>query len=99
MPSELLCGETFSWHPISKCTQKLDVMKYSRFEDNPNVIDSAANDIKDKEIMVLYERQVMSYQQYKSSRKHISPKEDQQVKEYAKLIGRKCSQHILLYKS
>ncbi|CAG2164796.1 unnamed protein product [Oppiella nova] len=94
-PSDLLCGETFSWHPITKCVPKLDLTKYSRFEDNPNAMDSDSKSLTDAEIKILYNSTDMSLLVYKTVRA-IDRNEEKQIKEYAKLIGRKSTLKILV---
>ena len=98
MPSDLLCGETFTWHSIEKCLPKLEVTKYCRFEDNPNAIDSNGHNISDSEIKILYKGYSLSFSEYKTL-KTTDNNEEQEVKEYAKLVGRKASQKMLLYRS
>ena len=38
-PSKLVCPETYVWCDIEKCLPKIDVTKYSRFNEDPSAID------------------------------------------------------------
>lgn len=38
-PSYLLCPEVYTWHPVKDCIPKLDLDKYSRFNEDPNAKD------------------------------------------------------------
>ena len=93
-PSYLLCPEVYNWHSIEKCVPKLNVSKYSRFEDDKDMIDQDAKDINDNEIMILHQRKVLTYQSYKTR----SNSHDDEVKEFASLVGRKNTKNILLFR-
>jgi len=38
-PSDLLCPEAYTWHPLSQCAPLLDTLKYSRFNEDSEVED------------------------------------------------------------
>ncbi|XP_064629205.1 arginyl-tRNA--protein transferase 1-like isoform X2 [Lineus longissimus] len=93
-PSFLLCPEVYSWHPIPECRPKLDASTYSRFAEQGKVDENAITDDL-SEVSILFERQQMTYDIYLAV--SINPDTDQ-VKEYAKLVGKKCAERMLLYR-
>ncbi|XP_076373983.1 arginyltransferase 1 isoform X6 [Tachypleus tridentatus] len=93
-PSFLLCPETYTWHPIEKCTPKLDVSKYSRFEEDGTKEDNDGV-VNYEEILVLYKFKIMPYSFYRRIRVTA---DDDEVHQYAKLVGKKCYSNILLYR-
>uniref|UniRef100_A0AAV2JKY4 Arginyl-tRNA--protein transferase 1 n=1 Tax=Knipowitschia caucasica TaxID=637954 RepID=A0AAV2JKY4_KNICA len=95
-PADLLCPETFSWVSIERCVPKLDQSRYSRFKQDPDAGDVAM--LKDVgRAMVLYKRTVMPYAVYCRKRKGSSDEEE--VKQFASLVGQFCAERILLYRS
>ncbi|XP_074643511.1 arginyl-tRNA--protein transferase 1-like isoform X2 [Tubulanus polymorphus] len=98
VPSYLLCPEVYTWHPIEECKPLLHINKYSRFE-KPGKEDPNGSIDVDK-VMVLYERQMMPYSVYKALKfKGTAVRDKMEVKQYASLVGKTCSQKILLYRS
>ncbi|RWS04720.1 Arginyl-tRNA--protein transferase 1-like protein [Dinothrombium tinctorium] len=95
-PSFLLCPESFTWHPIEKCLTLLDACKYQRLEADLNKLDEDGTNVTDEDILILFRKNAMPYSIYK----FISgnDEEEEEVKEYAKLIGNKCSKEMLLYR-
>nr|CAG4638449.1 EOG090X06AF [Cyclestheria hislopi] len=95
-PSYLLCPEAFTWIPIGSCIPKLDQSKYSRLEEDNNVVDT--DRIVDlSTVGVLYKRQAMTFSIYRRLKQHHV--DEEKVKEYASLVGMKCARRILLYRS
>lgn len=97
-PSELLCPEAYTWHPIEQCTPKLDVNKYSRFNDDPAQMDVDGEEVDQANVGVLHQSTVMTYGIYKMLYKREEEEDDAQVHEYASLVGKKCSKEMLLYR-
>uniref|UniRef100_A0A8C6UC21 Arginyl-tRNA--protein transferase 1 n=1 Tax=Neogobius melanostomus TaxID=47308 RepID=A0A8C6UC21_9GOBI len=95
-PSDLLCPETFSWVAIERCAPKLDLTRYSRFNQDPDAGDARL--LRDLgRAQVLYRRTVMPYAVY--SRKRKGSSDEAEVKQYASLVGQDCAERILLYRS
>ena len=93
-PSDLLCPEAFTWHPIEECEPKLDISKYSRLNGNLNAVDEDARNIKDEDIQIYYNDRWIDYKMYK---KYADEEEDSDIKEFAKLVG-KCDKMLLFRK-
>ncbi|XP_015788718.1 arginyl-tRNA--protein transferase 1 isoform X2 [Tetranychus urticae] len=94
-PSFLLCDQALTWHPIEKCLEKLKHHTHPRFEDDPNKVDEDSATIQDDDILILYSRKILTYSFYK----HLCGTEDSnEVYEYAKLVGKKCTKNFLLYR-
>ncbi|CAN7981746.1 unnamed protein product [Ixodes pacificus] len=94
-PSYLLCPETYTWHPIEKCRPLLDINKYSRFEqDRSKEDENAVTDLND--VSILFKRGVIPYRQYRQLKGNSDKAE---VEEYASLVGKKCIEKLLLYRS
>ncbi|XP_035740076.1 arginyl-tRNA--protein transferase 1-like isoform X3 [Vespa mandarinia] len=95
-PSKLLCPETYVWCDIEPCLARLDKEKYCRFNEDIDAIDEdGVVDIN--KIFILYREMIMTYRIYKAQR-NIKQKEEE-LKEYASLVGMKCAQSLLLYRS
>ncbi|XP_047346528.1 arginyl-tRNA--protein transferase 1 isoform X4 [Vespa velutina] len=95
-PSKLLCPETYVWCDIEPCLASLDKEKYCRFNEDIDAIDE--DGIVDiNKIFILYREMIMTYRIYKAQR-NIKQKEEE-LKEYASLVGMKCAQSLLLYRS
>ncbi|XP_064456346.1 arginyl-tRNA--protein transferase 1-like [Ornithodoros turicata] len=94
-PSYLLCPETYTWHPIEKCKPLLDRNKYARFEE-----DEARGDedrvIDVDEVLILFLRKLQTYRRYAMV---TSGEDREEVEEYATLVGRECTESVLLYRS
>ncbi|KAG8190508.1 hypothetical protein JTE90_006678 [Oedothorax gibbosus] len=95
VPSFLLCPETYIFQPIEKCRPTLDVSKYHRLEEDPNK-DDVDGVVNLREILILYDRTKMMFTLYKTLQKKTDDEEE--VKEYAKFVGRKCYRKIMLYR-
>uniref|UniRef100_H3C2F8 Arginyl-tRNA--protein transferase 1 n=1 Tax=Tetraodon nigroviridis TaxID=99883 RepID=H3C2F8_TETNG len=95
-PSDLLCPETFAWVPIEQCTPHLDHARYARFNQDPDAGD--AHVLKDLgRALVLYKRGLMPYAVY--SRKRRGCSDEEEVRQYASLVGQNCAERILLYRA
>ncbi|XP_053209341.1 arginyl-tRNA--protein transferase 1-like [Panonychus citri] len=94
-PSFLLCDQALTWHPIEKCIQRLSHHSYPRFEDDLNKVDEDSVDIKDDDISILYSRRIYNYSVYKVLTKN---QDSDEVYEYARLIGKRSTKNILLYR-
>uniref|UniRef100_A0A8C4ZPL0 Arginyl-tRNA--protein transferase 1 n=1 Tax=Gadus morhua TaxID=8049 RepID=A0A8C4ZPL0_GADMO len=87
LPADLLCPETFFWVPIERCTARLENARYVRFNQDPDDL---------SRVMVLYKRTVMPYAAY--CRKRRGPSDQEQVEQYAALLGQTCAESILMYR-
>ncbi|XP_011601182.1 arginyl-tRNA--protein transferase 1 isoform X6 [Takifugu rubripes] len=95
-PSDLLCPETFVWVPIEQCTPHLDNARYARFNQDPDAGDACVlTDLG--RALVLYKRGLMPYAVYSRKRKGCSDEDEMQ--QYASLVGQNCVERILLYRS
>ncbi|XP_055943950.1 arginyl-tRNA--protein transferase 1-like isoform X1 [Argiope bruennichi] len=95
VPSFLLCPETYIFQPIEKCKPLLDVSKYHRLEEDPTKED--VNGVVNlNEVLVLYDKTSMTYPIYKNINKNAN--DEGEILEYAKFVGRKCYQKMLLYR-
>lgn len=52
-PSKLLCPETYVWCDIDKCLPKLDESKYSRLNDDSNVVCKQSDEMDEDEVLIL----------------------------------------------
>ncbi|CAK9828360.1 Arginyl-tRNA--protein transferase 1 [Anthophora retusa] len=97
-PSKLLCPETYAWFDIEPCLLKLDKEKYSRLNDDIDAIDE--DGIVDvRKVLVLYCQIAMPYKIYKKEyHQTVTQEEEDEIKEYASLVGMKCAQRMLLYR-
>ncbi|XP_015586969.1 arginyl-tRNA--protein transferase 1 [Cephus cinctus] len=94
-PSKLLCPETYVWCDIEKCLPKLDKQKYCRLNEDIDGIDETGI-VNIQKVSVLYRETIMLYPSY-SQRSKV--KDEDEVREYAALVGMKCAQSLLLYRS
>ncbi|KAK9506616.1 hypothetical protein O3M35_008515 [Rhynocoris fuscipes] len=93
-PSYLLCPEVYSWHPVEQCIPKLNLVKYSRLNDDESAVCEDSN-ISLNQVLILWNHTAMTYGTYKSrSRKQ----DENEVKEYAELVGKRASQNMLLFR-
>ncbi|XP_076244333.1 arginyltransferase 1 isoform X2 [Calliopsis andreniformis] len=97
-PSKLLCPETYEWFDIEPCLLKLDKQKYSRLNDDIDAIDK--DGIVDvSKVLILYREVAMPYRIYKERVQRSTMKEEEnEIIEYATLVGSKCAQSLLLYR-
>ncbi|XP_033218993.1 arginyl-tRNA--protein transferase 1 [Belonocnema kinseyi] len=95
-PSKLLCPETYAFCDIDKCLPKLDAHKYSRLNDDIDAIDEDGV-VNTEEVLVLYRERAMTYGTYK--RRMWLVNDEDEIREYATLVGMKCAKSILLYRS
>ncbi|GIY64648.1 arginyl-tRNA--protein transferase 1 [Caerostris darwini] len=87
--------KTYIFQPIEKCKPKIEVSKYHRLEEDSTKED--ANGVVNlSEVLILYDRTRMPYSSYKNKNKESN--DEDEVKEYAKLVGRKCYKKMLLYR-
>jgi len=99
-PSELLCPESNTWHPIDACQKKLDVHTYCRFDETGAVDTDGIIDVNN--IPVLFERTLMPYKVYKMVKYQHKPAAETdvaEVTEYARLLGKKASSSVILFRS
>ncbi|XP_014599794.1 PREDICTED: arginyl-tRNA--protein transferase 1 isoform X1 [Polistes canadensis] len=98
-PSKLLCPETYVWCDIEPCLANLDKNKYCRFNEDIDAIDE--DGIVDiNKILILYREIAMPYEIYKiRANKETVKREENELKMYASLVGMKCAQSLLLYRS
>ncbi|KAK1164715.1 arginyl-tRNA--protein transferase 1 isoform X2 [Acipenser oxyrinchus oxyrinchus] len=95
-PSDLLCPETYVWVPIERCLPKLDLTRYSRFNETPEAVDVCR--VKELgKVLVLHKRTVMPYLLY--ARKRTGPSDEETVLQYAGLVGQQCAERMLLYRA
>ncbi|KAK8391330.1 hypothetical protein O3P69_017143 [Scylla paramamosain] len=95
-PSFLLCPETYEWIPIELATPKLDKAKYCRLNDNVSAVD--VNGLVDiNKILVLHNRNLVRYGDYQSH--FADDDEEEEVKEYASLVGAKSAYTLFLCRS
>ncbi|XP_042212147.1 arginyl-tRNA--protein transferase 1-like isoform X1 [Homarus americanus] len=90
-PSFLLCPETYVWVPIEKSLPKLELAKYSRLHEDPSAVDENGQ-VDICKIPVLHEDKLLRYGMYPSD-------DEDEIKEYATLVGEKCAYSIMLYRS
>ncbi|KAJ8250712.1 hypothetical protein COCON_G00226340 [Conger conger] len=80
----------------SRCVPLLESSAYARFNQDPDAGDEQA--VKDLgRVLVLYRRAAMPYAAY--ARKRRGSSDEQQVQQYAGLVGQVCAQRILLYRA
>ncbi|XP_046387467.1 arginyl-tRNA--protein transferase 1-like [Ischnura elegans] len=95
-PSYLLCPETYTWHPVEKCLPMLDQSKYARFETDLSVRNELQCEVNLKKVMILYKCKAMDYCTYKNI--NSSASDEEEVTEYARLVGEECCQTLLLFR-
>lgn len=91
-PSYLLCPEVYTWHNIEKCIPKLGASKYSRLNDDKTAVCEDSN-ISLNQVLILCGHTAMTYGVYKNRTRNSN---EEEVKEYAELVGRYSSQNMLL---
>ncbi|KYO40462.1 arginyl-tRNA--protein transferase 1 isoform X4 [Alligator mississippiensis] len=95
-PADLLCPETYVWVPIEQCLPSLEHSKYCRFNQDSNAVDDSRIKELDR-VRVLHKRTIMPYSVYKKRRK--GPSDEASVQQYASLVGKMCSERMLLFRS
>ncbi|XP_068230491.1 arginyl-tRNA--protein transferase 1 isoform X2 [Palaemon carinicauda] len=95
-PSYLLCPETYNWVPIEKATPKLDLSEYSRLNNDASAKD-LNGEIDLNRIKILYDQDLVLYEMYRM----LNPQADDEdeVKEYASLVGAKSAYSMVLYRN
>uniref|UniRef100_A0A8C9VZV2 Arginyl-tRNA--protein transferase 1 n=1 Tax=Scleropages formosus TaxID=113540 RepID=A0A8C9VZV2_SCLFO len=95
-PSDLLCPETYTWVPLEHCLPKLENSPYARLNQDPNA--GEVNVLKNLgQVLVLHRRSVMPYAIY--ARKRKGSGDEQEVQQYAGLVGQSCAERMLLYRA
>eukprot|EP00118_Oscarella_pearsei_P007208 m.34466 g.34466 ORF g.34466 m.34466 type:complete len:441 (+) comp31984_c0_seq14:808-2130(+) len=89
-PSFLLCPEAYSWIPIQQCVPKLDASKYSRLDDR----DAEEDEVEVSKVLILSGNTAMPYEIFAAREKDRQHEQD--VREYAQLIGPKAATGMLL---
>lgn len=94
-PSYLLCPETYVWVPIEKSSPKLEVSKYTRFNEDSSAIDE--NGVVDlNKVKVLFDHDSILYEMYRFLNSDADDEEE--VQEYATLVGAKSAYSMFLYR-
>ncbi|XP_008217190.1 arginyl-tRNA--protein transferase 1 isoform X3 [Nasonia vitripennis] len=93
-PSKLLCPETYVWCDIDKCLPKLDASKYSRLNEDLEAVDENG-EVDTNQVLILYHNKAMMYGVY---RRHVQNEVvDNEIKEYAPLVGKQCALNMLYF--
>lgn len=90
-PSFLLCPEVYSWNPIARCIPKLEVSAYSRLDET----DAEDPPPDPEKVLIFYSQQIMPYKVFQLASR-TGNYHTRDVTEYASVIGKKCSEKILL---
>lgn len=95
----MLCSETYRWFNIDRCLKKLDKQKYSRFCDEEDVFDEDGYRVSDCDIKVCYLNRIITFDQFKNQFLSIYPSSaneniENEIKEYARLVGRRCTKSM-----
>ncbi|BFZ09834.1 hypothetical protein BsWGS_12873 [Bradybaena similaris] len=90
-PSFLACPETYEWVPIEKCRPKLDANIYSRLSESGT---DKEQDIDVNQVLVLHKGNMLPYGFYKIMTSH--GRDEDEVREYASLVGKTCAEKMLL---
>jgi len=100
-PSFLACPETYAWQPMEACRPLLDRAAYSRLDPNPAAVDrDLPRDQLD--LGVLCNRKATDYQGYRTmvASQGGDPEQDnEEVSEYAALVGERVGKRMLLYRT
>ncbi|RZF39714.1 hypothetical protein LSTR_LSTR003956 [Laodelphax striatellus] len=98
-PSFLLCPEVYSWHPVEAALIKLKKSKYSRLNDDEEAVDPHSQ-LNIEAVPVVYNCTLVPYVRYRNSLGSKAQKlVDDEVTEYAKLVGMKCAKKLLLVRN
>lgn len=92
-PSYLLCPVTNQYVPIESCRPKLDLNKYSRFDEQacPSLSGEADS------TLVLYHNEAIPFGVLKATKEKESDTFEEKVNEYSKLVGPVVSKRSLLF--
>lgn len=90
-PSYLLCPMAYTWQPIKKCYAKLEKNPYSRLDET----DKEDEPINVKKVLIFFEKMIMAYETYQLA-SEMGEYHTEDVKNYAKTIGKQCSEKLLL---
>lgn len=94
-PSDLLCPETYEWIPLKESIPKLEISPYSRLDgDIDNVDENYPKEADINFIPCWVKGTVMPYKLYK--RKMAKKGNDDEVTQYAQLVGAKALKNIIL---
>ncbi|XP_076632548.1 arginyltransferase 1 isoform X2 [Colletes latitarsis] len=97
-PSKLLCPETYAWFDVEHCLPKLDKEKYSRLNDDIDAIDEDGI-VNINEVGIIHLKVRMAYRIFKDLIKPtITKEEEDEIEEYARLVGMKCARSMFLYR-
>jgi len=83
-PSDLLCPESYTWHPLSAVEPLLDKTKYTRFAEPPIPMDEKDLQRLMNQIPMEYEKRIIYIRDLTSSGKRIV---SEKFREYIPLIG------------
>ena len=99
LPSDLLCSETFRWVSIEVCLAKLlqSNRPYVRFCDDPLAEDDDGK--VDDTLVMLYHQDDMTSLQAARTKYSLEKPTMLRIREYAKLVGKKCAPELLYYLS
>ncbi|XP_071512231.1 arginyl-tRNA--protein transferase 1 isoform X8 [Panulirus ornatus] len=95
-PSFLLCPETYVWVPIEDCVPKLEESKYSRLNEDLSATDEDGQ-VDLSKIPILHEQELIRYGMYHALNPDVDDEEE--IKEYAVLVGMKSAYSMFLYRS
>ena len=90
-PSDLLCPETYTWHPLAICVPLLDQHKYARFA--PAGPPEPAPDLS--AALILYDGQPMRYRRYQQLR---SANDQHEIGQYLRLVGPAVAAQTLVFR-
>ena len=96
-PSYLLCSETFRWFPLDACVVKLEKSKYARFCDDLKLDDEDGR-VDDGQIVLFRHSFPITLRQY-LSKAEIAQSKLESIREYAKLVGKRCTLQLQYYLS
>lgn len=74
---------------------KIKQFKSPNLEENEDILDQDGTNIRDKDILILYNHTLLNLSVYKRYRMKI---DDNEINEYAKLVGKHCTKKLLLFR-
>ncbi|XP_026321324.1 arginyl-tRNA--protein transferase 1 [Hyposmocoma kahamanoa] len=96
-PSDLLCPETYKWVPLEDCIPKLEASPYTRLDpDIDNVDTNYPREGDINYIPVLVKGVVLPYKAYKRKYANKKRENDEELMEYARLVGAKTIKSLIL---